>query len=55
MMIYSVTIKNHGDDKATSLVIEAESSFDALKFAIKSVNLSNNKIAMKAKVVSIGK
>ena len=54
-MIYSVTIKNQGDHKASSLIIEAESSFDALKFAIKSVNLSNDKIAMKAKVVPIGK
>ena len=54
-MTYSVTIKNRGENKAASLVIEAESSFDALKFAIKSVNLSNDKIAVKAKVVPIGK
>lgn len=54
MMTYNVTIKNR-DNKAASLVVEAESSFDALKFAIKSVNLSNDKIAVKAKVVPIGK
>lgn len=53
-MTYNVTIKKR-DENAVSLIIDAESSFDALKFAIKNVNLSNDKIAVKAKVVPIGK